>query len=86
MASAKRKRVRAKHPSQPAAPGLLPAKFDGRATLNVPEVAEILGIGAWAAWHATKTKRGNPPELPTIRIGGRVLVPRQVVERLLTSV
>lgn len=41
-----------------------------RPTLSVKECAPVLGISVWAAYAAAK--RG---EIPTIRIGGRVLVP-----------
>jgi excisionase family DNA binding protein len=49
-----------------------------RRTYTVLEVAEILGIGRNTAYEICRTG-----ELPTIRIGGRVLVPRAVIDELL---
>ena len=51
------------------APALLPDPAQ-RPTVTVDEAARILGISRWAAYNAAK--RGD---LPTLRIGGRVLVP-----------
>jgi len=48
--------------------------------MTVPEAAEILGIGKNTAYQAAK--RG---EIPTIRIGGRVLVPVAKFEDLLNG-
>jgi hypothetical protein len=45
----------------------------------VPETAGILGVGLSAAWAAVKSG-----EIGTVRLGNRVIVPRYVVERLLT--
>ncbi len=47
-------------------------------TLSVPEVAEILGIGRAAAYEAARTG-----QIPTIRIGKRILVPVAALEQLL---
>lgn len=47
-------------------------------TLTVPEAGEILGIGRSAAYEAARTG-----DLPTIRIGKRILVPMVALERLL---
>jgi excisionase family DNA binding protein len=49
-------------------------------TFTVEEVAKLLRISRWAAYEAVK--RG---ELPTITLGRRILVPRRVVERLLSD-
>lgn len=49
-----------------------------RKTLSVPEAAEVLGIGRSAAYQAARTG-----ELPTIKIGRRVLVPMVALDRLL---
>lgn len=49
-----------------------------RATLSVVEAAKILGVGRNQAYEAVR--RG---EIPAIRIGGRILVPRAALERLL---
>ena len=49
-----------------------------RRTYTVLEVAEILGIGRNTAYEICRTG-----EIPTIRIGGRVLVPRTAIDELL---
>jgi excisionase family DNA binding protein len=49
-----------------------------RKTHTVEEAAQVLGIGRNAAYDAAK--RG---ELPTIRIGRRLLVPSAALDRLL---
>ena len=49
-----------------------------RRTYTVPEVAKILGIGRNTAYEICRNG-----EIPTIRIGGRVLVPRSVIDELL---
>lgn len=49
-----------------------------RATYTVDEAAELLGIARHTAFQAAA--RG---EIPTIRIGRRLLVPRHRLERLL---
>ena len=49
-----------------------------RATLTVEEAARILGIGRASAYNAAKSG-----DLPTIRIGGRLLVPRARLDALL---
>ena len=49
-------------------------------TLNVEEVAQILGIGRASAYRAIK--RG---EIPSIRIGRRYLVPRHAIEQLVVA-
>ena len=49
-----------------------------RLTVTIPEVAEALGIGLNQAYEAAK--RG---EIPTIRIGKRILVPKAALDRLL---
>lgn len=65
-------------PERPS-PRLLSAKWDDRDTFSVPEVAQILDVAVWSAWAAVK--RG---EIGTVRLGHRVIVPRYVVEQLLT--
>ena len=47
-------------------------------TLTVPEVAKVLGIGRAAAYEAARTG-----QIPTIKIGKRILVPVAALERLL---
>lgn len=49
-------------------------------TLRVEEAAAILGIGRNAAYSAAK--RG---ELPTIKVGRRILVPAAALDRLLAE-
>ena len=49
-----------------------------RQTLSIPEAAAYLGIGRNTAYEAARTG-----ELPTIRIGGRIVVSRIALERLL---
>jgi excisionase family DNA binding protein len=49
-----------------------------RMTLTIPEAAKALGIGRNAGYEAAR--RG---EIPTIRIGKRLLVPRAALERML---
>ena len=51
-----------------------------RLALSVPEAGRLLGIGKNASYEAAS--RG---ELPTIRIGGRILGPRAALERLLAG-
>jgi excisionase family DNA binding protein len=49
-----------------------------RQTLTVDEAAEILGIGRNSAYEAVR--RG---EIPAIRLGRRLVVPRHALEQLL---
>jgi excisionase family DNA binding protein len=49
-----------------------------RMTVTVEEAAHLLGIGRSTAYLAVKTG-----ELPTIRLGRRVLVPRAQIDRML---
>jgi excisionase family DNA binding protein len=51
-----------------------------RRVVTVGEAAAILEISRGAAYQAAKTK-----ELPTIRIGRRLLVPLAALERMLAS-
>lgn len=51
-----------------------------RMTLSVEEAAEALGIGRTLAYEAAR--RG---EIPTIRIGRRLVVPRAALDQLLGS-
>jgi predicted DNA-binding transcriptional regulator AlpA len=53
-----------------------------RATLTIPEIAECLGISRSAAY-ALATRSALP--VPTIRLGRRMVVSRQSIERLLAS-
>jgi excisionase family DNA binding protein len=49
-------------------------------TLSVPETAALLGISRALAYQLVA--RG---ELPSLRLGGRILVPRQALERLIAE-
>jgi excisionase family DNA binding protein len=49
-----------------------------RRTVSVDEASRILGISRGSAYTLAKTG-----ELPTIRLGNRVLVPKAALERLL---
>lgn len=51
-----------------------------RKTLSVPEAGKALGIGRSAAYEAARTG-----QLPTIRIGKRILVPIVALDRLLAE-
>ncbi|MCP4317733.1 MAG: helix-turn-helix domain-containing protein [Hyphomicrobiales bacterium] len=51
-----------------------------RRTYTMPEAAQILGIGRTAAYEAARTG-----ELPTIRIGKRILVPAAALDRFLSE-
>jgi excisionase family DNA binding protein len=52
-----------------------------RDALSVPEAGNVLGLCKVSAYEAAA--RG---EIPTIRIGKRLIVPRKALERLLESV
>ena len=49
-----------------------------RRTFTVPEAAKALGIGGAAAYEGARTG-----QIPTIRIGKRILVPVAALERML---
>jgi len=49
-------------------------------TLTVPEAARVLGIGKNLAYDAVA--RG---EIPSIRVGGRILVPVLALEKMLSG-
>lgn len=51
---------------------------DNRLTLTVEEAAEILGISRAFAYNLVKTE-----QLPSVRLGRRLVVPRRALERLL---
>jgi excisionase family DNA binding protein len=51
-----------------------------RLTLTVEETAKLLGIGRQLAYDRVKTG-----EIPSIKIGRRILVPRRALERLLEA-
>jgi excisionase family DNA binding protein len=47
-------------------------------TMSITEAAETLGIGRTLAYELARTG-----ELPTIRLGRRLVVPRRALQRLL---
>jgi excisionase family DNA binding protein len=51
-----------------------------RATLTVGEAAKVLGVSRWAAYEAVKTG-----QIPTVRIGRRIVVPRAALEQMLNG-
>ena len=51
-----------------------------RLTYTVPEAGEKLGIGRNAAYDAV-----NRGEIPSIRIGGRIFVPRKKWDAILSG-
>jgi excisionase family DNA binding protein len=51
-----------------------------RRTYSIPEAGKILGISRGAAYDAAKDG-----SLPTIKIGGRILVPKAVLDRMLSG-
>jgi len=51
-----------------------------RLTLTVDEAAKILGIGRQLAYNRVKTG-----EIPAIKIGRRLVVPRAALEKLLAE-
>lgn len=53
---------------------------DKRLTLSVEETARLLGIGRNLCYDRVKTG-----EIPVIRIGRRLLVPRSALEKLLAN-
>ena len=55
-------------------------KTDSRRTLDVPEVAKLLGIGRDTAYEAVASG-----EIPSIRLGRRIVVPEAALERLLSG-
>jgi excisionase family DNA binding protein len=57
-----------------------PNEKQPRATMTVPQVADYLGISSQAAYAAVATK-----EIPSIRIGKRILVPIRALARLLEA-
>ena len=65
--------------------GLLSPKYRERSTFSVPEATEILGISLRNCWDAVWGEGKHKGErLPSIKIGGRVIIPRQAIERLLS--
>ena len=68
-------------PSTPAIADLADAGLEGLPTvLTIPETAKILRIGRNSAYEAAR--KG---QIPTIKIGKRLLVPRKALERILAE-
>jgi excisionase family DNA binding protein len=51
-----------------------------RLTYDIVEAGRLLGLGRNASYDAAKAK-----EIPTIRIGRRLLVPKAALDRLLSG-
>ena len=51
-----------------------------RQTLTVEEAAKLLGVSRGSAYEAVRSG-----ELPVVRLGRRLLVPRQALDRLLAG-
>lgn len=49
-----------------------------RLTYDIPEAGKLLGLSRGAAYEAARTG-----ELPTIKIGRRILVPKAALDRML---
>ncbi len=58
--------------------GILSARWDGHDVFTVEQAGEILGLSRPSAYQAAL--RG---EIPTIRLGRRLIVPRIALERML---
>lgn len=50
----------------------------GRETLSVAEAARVLGIGRNAAYAGV-----HAGQIPSVRVGGRILIPRRQLDSLL---
>ncbi len=51
-----------------------------RLTLSVHEASNLLGLGRGSVYEAIRTG-----QIPSIRVGRRILIPRAALERLLAS-
>jgi len=60
--------------------GTLGPQWDGRDAFTVEETGKILGISRASAFAAA-----NKGQIPTIRIGKRLIVPRRGLERMLDA-
>jgi Helix-turn-helix domain len=60
--------------------GILGPQWDDRDAFTVEETGKILGISRASAFAAAK--KG---QIPTLRIGKRLIVPRRALERLLNA-
>jgi len=59
---------------------LTPEELDSRTTLTIEEISLTLGIGRNTAYQAVRTG-----EIPSIRIGRRILVPVAAFEKMLSE-
>jgi excisionase family DNA binding protein len=63
----------------PRAPSVLTSEAEGRPlAVSVPEAGRLLGIGRNSAYDAVRSG-----QIPSLRIGGRIVVPLQALLRLL---
>ena len=51
-----------------------------RATLTIEETAELLGVSRGSAYEAARSG-----QIPVLRVGRRLLVPRQALDQMLTA-
>jgi excisionase family DNA binding protein len=63
------------------APKLSLADVRDKATLTVEETAKLLGVGRSVGYAAARAR-----EIPTLRLGGRLLVPVPALLRLLGEI
>ena len=54
--------------------------MEERLTVSVKEAAHLLGIGRSAAYEAVRSG-----EIPSIKIGRRILIPMRAIERMLDT-
>jgi excisionase family DNA binding protein len=59
---------------------IIDKRWDGSSTFTVDEAAEILRVSRDTAYEAAKTG-----DLPVVRIGRRLVVPRVALERKLSA-
>lgn len=62
-------------------PGTLGSQWEGRNAFTVDETAKILGLSRASAFAGVS--RG---EIPSIRVGKRLIVPRRALEKMLEGV
>lgn len=55
-----------------------------RRTYDVPEAAQALGISPWKAGEEIR-RTGKLAGVPVIRIGRRILIPKDALERVLSG-
>ena len=66
------------NPPKPLEVSTVSPELEGRATITIDETAKILGICRNAAYEAA-----HQGQIPVIRIGRRMLVPRLALEKML---